>query len=759
MNPRTLRISVLLLSLAAASFESRAQSNPPDGRLSGTLLDFSGGGVGGVHVTAEPGAGSSAGVWKATSSTDGEYSLSLPPGSYHVEFSRTSFQTRELDVTLGSGESRRIDMRLELEPLSSNVVVTAEAQPLNVKEAAAPVTVFTREETERRRAVTLPDLLQFTPAVSIGRTGAEGGQVSIFSNGGSSSYTKVLVDGTPVNEPGNAVDFSNFTLDNLDKVELVRGAESAIYGSDAVSSVIQVFTHRGTTRVPEVSLVGEGGNFSTGRGAAQLAGKLGDFDYSGAGSYFSTDGQGRNDIFRNRTLSGNFGWRFTESNQLRVTLRNNTSNAGIPGQTALLPPDLDQRNDLHFFSGHARWQFSTGNHWHHELSASESYNREHASNPVADFFDAGDDFCVPRSASAVEAFTCNFPFDTVAKYNRASFNAQTSYLLPTIGLSAGYQYEVENGYLNFLDVGHVRRNNQGGFLDAHWRPHPRAAVTAGVRAEANGFFGTRVVPRAGASLMLLQGRGFWGETRLGVFYGEGIKEPRFDQTFGFNECTPGNPSLHPERSRTWNVGVDQYLASSRFKLSAEYFGSRFYNIISFSNLPPTGACPFLGNYFNTDLARARGMNLSAEAHVASWLSVTGQYTFDDSRVLTAPNATDPALIEGNRLFRRPVHSGSLVANAAFRALNVNLAGYFTGRRTDSDFLSFSFGGTCFGPCLTRSPGYARFDLATAYRLGRGVSTHVRVQNLFDKRYQDAIGYPALGREVRVGMNYRFGGRS
>jgi len=126
------------------------------------------------------------------------------------------------------------------------------------------------------------------------------------------------------------VDFSNFTLDNIDKVEVVRGAESAIYGTDAVSGVIQVFSHRGTTHVPEVSLFAEGGTFATGRGGAQFSGLLGNFDYSAAASYFSTDGPENQNNFLNRTLSGNFGYRLGEDNQLRLTLRNNTSNAQDP---------------------------------------------------------------------------------------------------------------------------------------------------------------------------------------------------------------------------------------------------------------------------------------------------------------------------------------------------------------------------------------------------------------------------------------------
>jgi len=197
------------------------------------------------------------------------------------------------------------------------------------------------------------------------------------------------------------------------------------------------------------------------------------------------------------------------------------------------------------------------------------------------------------------------------------------------------------------------------------------------------------------------------------------------------------------------------------QLSADYFHNRFYNVISFGVIPPPpgSGCSFFGNFFNTDLARARGVNLSMEAQPARWLTVTGNYTFDDTRVLASPNASDPALIAGSRLIRRPLHSGSLVLNAAYRRLNINLAGYFSGVRTDSDFLSFRFGGTCFGPCISQNAGYGRLDLAISLDLLRGVSIYTRVANLLDKQYQDVIGYPALGRDVRVGMNYRFSGKN
>jgi len=745
-----------------------AQNNLPDAQLKGAITDRSGGGVGGVHVTARNLSNSQGNAWKATSTTDGEFTLTLPPGKYHIVLQRAPFTQREFDFELAAGEAKTLSARLELEQLSASVIVTAEAEPLPVQQTTAPVDIITHSDIAQRQLRTLPDALLTSPGASIGRTGSEGGTASIFLGGGNSSYTKVLVDGTPVNEPGNAVDFSNFTLDNVDKVEVVRGAESAIYGSDAVAGVVQVFTHRGSTRVPEISLFGEGGTFGTGRGGAQISGLAGRFDYSAAGSYFGTDGPDNENYFLNRTLSGNFGYRISEDNQVRLTLRNNTSGAQTPGQTLLEPPNLDEHTDYGFFSAGARWDFATGKHWHHKISGAESRNREFIADPVQSFFATDPNAFCPQDPNAPNAVptaeSCDFTFTAKNLYDRASINAQSSFLLPSFAATGGYEYEVENASLSLLSAGHVRRNNQAGYLDFRYSPHPRAAISAGVRAEANGNFGTRVVPRVGASLALLQGHGFWGETRLRSFYGEGIKEPRFDQLYSDTFGDIGNPNLKPEASKTWSVGLEQNLADGRVKLTGDFFSNRFYDLIGFEFcsplVPPAignncgitipGAPPSFGYFINVDRARVRGLDFTVESQVRHWLRLRGNYTYDDSRVVSSPHASDPALLPGNHLLRRPVNSGSVSLLAAWKNISGSFVGYFSGQRTDSDFL--------FLGLPPRTPGYARFDVSTTYTLGRGVSTYVRVQNLFDKQYQDALGYPALGREVRVGMNYRFGGK-
>ena len=532
---------------------------------------------------------------------------------------------------------------------------------------------------------------------------------------------------------------------------------------NAVSGVIQLFTHRGSTRTPCIGLFAEGGNFGSGRGGADVSGLVGRFDYSAAGSYFSTDGPDVGNRFVNRTASGNFGYSFTDTNQLRLAIRNNGSNAGTPGQTVFTPPNSDAHTDYENFSANARWDFAEGKHWHYQLSGSEAYNRRISDNPTQSFFIAGLNSPCPQDPTSPNSVPttqfCDFPGNSGAKQNRANVAAQASYLLPNFAATGGYQYEVENAFLSTIQVDHARRNNQGGFLDFRYSPHPRMTLSFGGRAEANGSFGTRVVPRVGASVALLQGRDFWGETRLRLYYGEGIKEPGFEQTIGFDICDPGNPTLKPESSKSWSAGIQQKVAGEHVNVSVDYFSNRFYDLVSFTscsvfapcNVPIPVGCssPFWGSFFNTDKARARGVNVSAEAKLAKWLKVIGNYTYDDTRVIEADNAFDPTQMAGNRLLRRPLHSGSLTLFYAYRSFAATFAGYVTGGRTDSDFLFLG---------LTRNPGYARFDFSTSYNFGRGVSAYVRAQNLFDKEYQDTLGYPSLGREVRVGMNYRFGGK-
>jgi vitamin B12 transporter len=721
------RAAVLFVLFLTSEAAVLAQISTQPAHLSGKITDATGAGVEAVRVSLSLESASQQHAAEVSSDAAGIYSVDLAAGSYIARVERAAFVSKEIRVTLGAGESRELDVRLELARLSDQVVVTATTLPEELERTPAPVDLITREEIDQRQAVSLADLLATQTGVALSRSGAFGGLADVFIDGGDSNFTKVLIDGAPVNEPGGALNYSNLTLDNVDKVEIVHGAESALYGTDAMSGVIQIVSHQGTTQIPEADVFGEGGSFSSGRGGGQVSGALAHFDYSLAGSYLSTEGQGIDDAFINRSLAANVGYRFSEDDQLRLTVRSDSSEGGAPGQTLYGVNYIDPTayDALKQLSATLKGTFQTGAHWTQQILGTES--RIHDDNAYPDY----------------DAFY-------IDQFNRATLQAQSTYVFRTGAFTTGYFYEVENAYPSSLNGVHARRNNQAGFLDGKWRPVPRVTLSAGARAEDNASFGTRVVPRAGAAVALRYADGFLGDTRARFSYGEGIEEPTLEESFSTDPCNPGNPELRPQQSETYNAGIDQYFSGNRLRVSATYFDDEFRNLISETSTV-ISTCPYgSGMLFNTDRARARGVNLSAAGKLRRWLTVNANYSHDDSRVLVAPNAVDSVDLPGNHLLRRPVNSGNVMLNASVHRFSFTAAGYFTGVRTDSDFDGFG---------LTRNPGYCRFDLATNYDVRRGFSVYGRVTNLLNKQYQDALGYPALGRDFRLGVNYRFSGRN
>ncbi|MGA8036911.1 MAG: TonB-dependent receptor [Candidatus Acidiferrales bacterium] len=701
----------LFLTLPTAS---HAQQNA---KLFGTVTDDSGAVVPGAMLTVVPLGTSGAARVSAHTGADGGYSVMLPAGQYRVTVERTSFTPTTQDLAFSAGESHEWNVRLELAVQSSSVIVSDSLSPQLETATISQVDVISSTNIDHLQQLMLAPALNTQPGATIARLGPYGGVTSFFLDGGNSDFTKFLVDGVPMNQPGGAIDLSNLDVANLDKIEVVHGASSALYGSDALTGVVQLMTHRGDTKIPIIEAEGSGGTFGTGYGLLQLSGLARAFDYSAEGSYFSTEGQGVYDQFKNTGLSGNFGYKINQDNQVRLTVRSDDSYADQPGQTLLEPPAVGQNARLLDFFAGVSWDSSISSNWQNHLAGTEAYNRGYYA-----------------------------PYDDLNQFNRAGFSDQLTYLFHNGGVTFGYEYEVENGR---PDGPNVRRNNMAGYSEVHYNFTPRFNVVVGGRVEDNAQFGTRFVPRLGGSYTLRYGNEALGATRIHTSYGEGIKESSFGEEYSGDPCFPGNPQLDPERSKTFGAGIEQLFASNRVKFSVDYFHNEFYDIVSFTSGPITPTCPYgSGTYYNTDKARAYGANSKIEAKVTNWLSIAGNYSYDNSRVLVSPNATDPSELPGNRLFLRPLNSANLIVNARFRKTNWNLAGTYVGRRTDSDFLGLGY---------TSTPSFVRWDFAAIVPIHYGFSVTTRVENLFDKQYQDAIGYPALGRSYLLGMRYVWGG--
>jgi outer membrane receptor protein involved in Fe transport len=294
--------------------------------VTGTVLDPSGRPIPRAAIVVTAPGGAAVGV--VFSDVDGNFRIPDAPDGCRLRTSLSGFAPATADCR----SDGPVTLTMALSPVSESVVVSATRTDAPASQVASAVTVFDAEEIERRQQPQLADLLRLAPGTQVVRSGAPGSVTSLFVRGGESNYTKVLLDGIPLNEPGGVFNLGNLTTENLDRVELVRGANSAVYGSDAMTGVLQLFTRRGTSARPDGHATIEGGSFATGRGSAGVAGKSGRFDYSADTAGYTTDNEVPNNAFRNFTLSGTAGAAVNDSATLRFVGRLERGRRVCPGR-------------------------------------------------------------------------------------------------------------------------------------------------------------------------------------------------------------------------------------------------------------------------------------------------------------------------------------------------------------------------------------------------------------------------------------------
>ena len=253
------------------------------------------------------------------------------------------------------------------------------------------------------------------------------------------------------------------------------------------------------------------------------------------------------------------------------------------------------------------------------------------------------------------------------------------------------------------------------------------------------------MPRVTAGYYLRTGSRSVGSTRVSLSAGLGIKEPSVLQSFSLNPEFLGNPDLKPERSRTFDAGIEQRLARDRVRLNVTWFANRYRDIISTRT---TSFDPFQSQYFNIGLTRARGVEASGDVALVRGIHARAGYTFLDSKILESTTEFSDVLRAGNQAFRRPRHSGYVQAAWMSGRASIDVTGTLVGQRVDSDFSAFE-------PPLVVNDGYQQWDLRGSVRLSPRLSFTGAVDNLADRRYMQPLGFPALGRAVRVGVKTTF----
>lgn len=715
--------------------------------LQGTILDPDGAEVPGATVLLLGSQGTE--IARTATSERGQFRFqNIASGTYTLKISLAGFGATTTTARAGQD----IRLVLPLAPVHEKVVVTATRTATATSQVGASTSVITRSQIVDQGTPLVSDLLQSLPGITVARNGAPGGVTSVFARGGESDYNKVLLNGAPLNLAGGALDFNTLTSGNLEKIEVVRSAESALFGSDAMTSVIQLFARQGNpeTRRPHFSFSGEGGNNSTWDGHGSVSGGYGPFDYMLEGGKFSTDNQVPNDFFHVSTLSANFGLRLGKATTLRAIMMGDFGLAGTPGQTAFGPPVTDasyrHRTGYGVFSIHNQ----TTPSWEQQLTYTFSKSRQVS-------VDLGQN---PPFTPSFDGRTAAFQFfDFASNYLDDEWRDHVSYQTDWEGSPLGgrfgqhietfaFDWDGEHGFLvdRFTQNPATRaRRNNFGYTFQDQTLWGRLSLANGVRIDDNGSFGTVLVPRSSLAYLVRNGKGFFGATTLKLNFGLGVKEPSFQESFANTPYFVGNPNLAPERTRTLDYGVEQRFWDGRGRLELDGFDNLFRDQIAFE---VTDFQTFSGTYFNIGRASAKGGEVSLELAPVKGLRAIGSYTYLDSEVLESGNPFTPALEAGRWLLRRPRHSGSVQLLWNWRRMNVTSTTVFVGRRQDSDFAGLE-------PPLIWNSGYTDSNLSWSYRAFGHMTYFGTVGNLFNREYMQILGYPALKLTWRAGMRLEF----
>jgi outer membrane cobalamin receptor len=576
------------------------------------------------------------------------------------------------------------------------------------------------------------------PGTAVARAGGVGLQASAFVRGGNSNFARVLVDGVPANEPGGAYNFGTLVPLELERVEVARGAASSLYGTDALAGVIHLVTRRAAPgEAPSVRAEADGGSFAWRRGTLGTAGARGRLDWNLGALRQETDNEEPNSRLEETAWAGTLGARLGDASSLRLVVRGDDATVGTPGQTAFGRPDLDaslERRTLVLGAEGRR----VGQRFSHEVRAGYAESRQLSLDPL----DSGS--FTPR----FEGRTGSFPL--------SDFPDPLGFQNDTERLSLGYRAEAQAGARHLLTAGAdleretgelgarsgdliaPERTNVGAYLQDRIVWGDRVFLTVGGRVERNDSFGTHAVPRAAVAVRV---RGGANPATLKASAGAGIKEPSFFESFGVSFYAQGNPDLKPERSRTYDVGIEQRVGA-RLRVQATAFRHEYRDQIAFQTIDFD---TFQGTYVNLGEARAQGLEVTAEAAPHPLVRLTADYTLLDGEVLVSTADFDPVYAVGQSLLRRPKHQAAFSARVGTERASGLLSVLAVGERADSDFAGLG---------LTSNDGYARVDLRGQVRLVRGLTAFAACENLLDRRYQEVLGYPALGRSVRAGLRFR-----
>jgi vitamin B12 transporter len=596
------------------------------------------------------------------------------------------------------------------------VVVTATMVDTPAEQLGVALTVVTGEDLKTYNYSTLDDAFRNIPGVNVQASGGSGKLSTMSIRGANSSQVLILVDGVRVSSPTvGQTDLSDISPDLIERIEVIRGPQSTLYGADAIGGVVNIVTRKGAGPF-YASVENQGGNYDTLHNKISLGGAYRIFNYSLSASHLESNGQFRNDNSNVNAVSGRIGVSLPFDSSLAFVYRYNKSDTGVPVKSVFPPPqpvdpiinpNAKQQTETTVMSleGKTRpveW-------WESRARISRYTNNQGFQDPVDPGFDFDSAFRSQVDVERREAEWLNSIF--LGKWSTT-----------TVGF--GYRHEEGNDKGVFRTARHV----PWVLFEEQLRFFARLFVTGGFRIEDDSVFG-RATTAQGSVAFVIKETG----TRLRGSAGTGFRAPTFNDLF-FPDF--GNPDLLPERSRSWDVGVDQSLWQNRIRLKLSYFATTFSDAIVCCVPLPTA--PF-GGPVNAGRARSKGVEASGEVDILPSLVASFAYTYTDADNLSTnrPLARIPRNAGSVGLTWEPISRLSLFAQV-----------YVVSRQFDS-----------YGDIY--NSGHTRVDAGGTYRLLdrfgwlQRLELVARTQNILNEKYAEVHGFPALGANFLVGLRAEF----
>ncbi len=618
---------------------------------------------------------------------------------------------------------------------TEEVVVSATKTPLPVSQVTSAVEVIKGEELEQKKIKTVVDALRLAQGLAVFSNGGPGTLAQVRMRGAQPKHTLVLIDGTIVNSPTDGTfNFANLTAENIERIEILRGAQSMLYGSDAMGGVINIITKKGTGK-PTASAFVEYGSFATIREGAQASGSKGPLDFAMTLSRWDTSsfsavsyrrGAAERDGFHNWQASGRVGVALPKEGRLELNLRWWNSDVGIDsafGNTRLDVFGAKNTTRTLILSGSYDQPITTW--WSQKLTLAQN-NERFISNSGTFQRDL---------VTGVTSPVFPFPADIEILNRRLEWQHNFQVGKPLL-LTTGYQFREEQGDAS-TSFGTQQPNrlisSHAGFAQAQVNIQDRLLLTAGFRQDSYNVFGDATTYRVTGGYLVKE-----TGTKVRGSYATGFRAPTLNDLFfqGAN-----NPDLKPEKSKSLDIGIDQSLIQDKLQVSVGYFWNRFNNLIQFTDTLPCPFPPLFPGFptscpQNVASAKTQGWEAGAKVKLMKGLEARGQYTYTLTRDLTTTR----------RLPRWPVDQASVgVSYQPIEPVRVNVDYRFVGARNNNDLNSPN----------QKLDSFNVVNVSATYDVTKQAQIFGRIDNVFNEEYEEFLFFGTPIRSVFGGVKISY----